>query len=338
MRGRLVIAVALTVASWGGTCVHGQESPPASPVDCAAMQQDLFADLKEMVKAGCEPSEAQIAMLLDNPVGNFVAIPIQYDAIQIEGPRSRTETIHRLQLIPMFPLSLGRDWNLINRVVLPALSVPINEGFGDCIGYGPDSINTCPSFPDALADPFKPTRGFGDMVYVALASPKKVAKVPSTGAAVIWGVGPTTLFPTASEEVLGSGKYAAGPAGVIGYLGRKWELGLFAQHWWSVAGSSERPDLNLTNAQYFVYYAPPWNEAAQWRIGISPNITYNWNAKGDKLTVPIGLGLGRMTQVGKLPVRVFVEVDYSVIHPDDKPGGRWDLRLYFVPVIPKFMF
>jgi hypothetical protein len=339
MRGQLVLAVAVSVAGWCGPCSHAQETPPPSSVDCAALQQDLFADLKEVVRAGCMPSEAQIARLLDNPVGNFVAIPIQFDAIQIEGPRSdRTETLYRLQLIPTFPLNLSRNWNLINRVVLPALSVPINEGFGDCIGLGPNWINACPSFPDALADPFKPTRGFGDVVYMALASPKHVVKVPSTGAAVIWGLGATTLFPTASNEVLGSGKYAAGPAAVVGYLGKKWEYGLLAQHWWSVAGSSERDDLSLTNLQYFLFYVPPWNETAQWRIGMSPNITYNWRAQGDKATVPVGLGIGRMTQVGKLPVQVFLEVDYSLIHPDDKPSSRWGIRLYFVPVIPTFMF
>ncbi len=38
-------------------------------VDCAALQEDLFIDLKEVVKAGCTPSEAQIAKLMDNPGG-----------------------------------------------------------------------------------------------------------------------------------------------------------------------------------------------------------------------------------------------------------------------------
>lgn len=339
MRGQLVLAVAVTVAGWCGPCSHAQETPPTAPVDCAELEQDLFADLKEVVKAGCTPSEAQIARLLDNPVGNFVAFPLQLDAIQFEGPRiNQTETLYRLQLIPTFPLKLGRDWNLINRVVLPAYSVPINEGFGDCIGYAPDSINTCPSFPDALADPFKPTRGFGDVVYLALASPKELHKVPSTGAAVIWGAGATTLFPTASDEILGSGKYAVGPAIAAGYLGTKWLYGILAQHWWSVAGASERDDLNLTNLQYFLFYVPPWSETAQWRIGMTPNISYNWRAQGDKATVPVGLGIGRMTKVGELPVEVFFEVDYSVIRPDDKPGSRWGIRLYFTPVVPAFMF
>jgi hypothetical protein len=56
------------------------------------------------------------------------------------------------------------------------------------------------------------------------------------------------------------------------------------------------------------------------------------------MTFPIGLGLGRMISIGQLPVHVHFEVDYSVVHPGDGPGSRWDVRVYFVPVIPTFVF
>ncbi len=339
MKTRLLIAVVVADLGLAGGRAFAADPPSKPPADCAALQQDLFIDLKEVVRAGCMPSEAQIARLLENPVSNLVAIPFQYDYIQIKAPTADiTKDMHRFQIMPTFPLSLGRDWNLINRVVFPFLSVPINEKFGDCIGMGPGWINACPSFPEALADPFKHTGGFGDMVYVGLTSPKKVIKVESTGAAVIWGVGPTTMFPTASDEVLGFGKYGLGPAGVIAYLGQKWTLGIFAQQWWSIAGDSKRADVSLSNIQYFIYYKPPWNPEAQWRIGMSPNISINWKARGDKTVFPVGLGVSRLIQLGPLPVEISIEADYSVLHPDDKPGSRWDVRVYFVPVIPTFMF
>jgi len=71
---------------------------------------------------------------------------------------------------------------------------------------------------------------------------------------------------------------------------------------------------------------------------MSPNISINWTAEGDKVTLPVGMGIGRMFEIGKLPVRIQLEVDYSVIHPNDKIGSRWDFRLYFSPVIPTFLF
>ena len=339
MRRELILVGTLLALVPAGAPASAEETATKAPVDCSALQQDLFIDLKEVVKAGCTPSQAQIAKLLDNPVGNFIAVPFQLDSVQLEGPRTgTTKTMNRFQVVPMFPLSLDSDWNLINRVVVPWMSVPVNRAFGDCVGYAPGWLSTCPSFPDALADPFEPTGGLGDMVYVALASPKKPIKTKPGGGAIIWGVGPTAIFPTAAAEVLGTGKFSLGPAAVAGYLGRTWTFGILAQQWWSVGGSSTRDDVSLTNVQYFLFYAPPWGEKAQWRIGMTPNVAINWKAKGDQVTLPVGLGLSRMLEVGKLPVRLLLEADYSVIHPGDKPGSRWDFRFYVIPVIPTFLF
>ena len=314
------------------------ESDQKKPPHCAALEQDLFIDLKEVVKAGCTPSEAQLAKLMDNPVGNLIAAPIQYDYIQFEGPRTETKVMHKLQIMPTFPISLGSDWNLINRVVFPFISAPVNKGFGNYFGMAPGSILSDPGFPSVLSDPYDRTTGFSDLTYIGLVASKKPLKIESTGGAIIWGAGATSMFPTASEDVLGTGKYSLGPSAVVGYLGKEWMFGIFPQHWWSVGGDSNRADVNLTNIQYFLYYAPPWDPKAQWRIGMMPIISIDWNAKGDKLTVPVGLGIERMIEIAQLPVFIQVGVEYSVIHPEDKIGSRWDFRLNIIPVIPTFLF
>jgi hypothetical protein len=190
-----------------------------------------------------------------------------------------------------------------------------------------------------LQDPFDRTSGFGDMVYVGVVAPKKSIKIESTGGVFLWGVGATAMLPTASENILGTGKYSLGPTGVLGYLGKEWLFGIFPQHWWSVGGDSGRSHVNYTNLQYFLYYSPPgWDPEAAWKFGMSPNITIDWAAEGDKVTLPVGLGVSRMVEIAGLPVNVAGEVYYSAIHPDDKPGSRWDARLYFTVVIPTFMF
>lgn len=340
MNTRWMIAAAAIGMAVAGTRGYAQEPPATKPAACAALEQDLFIDLKEVVKAGCTPSLAQIAKLLENPVANFVSIPIQYDYITLNGPRiDETKVAHRLQITPTFPTKLGSNWTLINRLVVPFFSVPINAAFGDCVGMTAGNISSCPSFPAALEDPFKRTTGFGDMVYVGAVAPKETIKVASTGGMLIWGAGATVMLPTASEEVLGTGKYSLGPTGVFGYLGKEWTAAVFPQHWWSVGGHSNRPDVNLTNIQYFIFWAPPGLDPdAGWRIGMSPNISINWAAQGDKVTLPIGLGVTRIVQIGPLPVNIDGEVDYSVIHPGDKPGSRWNARVYFTIVIPTFVF
>jgi hypothetical protein len=274
MRKRLMIAVVLPALALIGSSVCAQETPSGKPSHCAELEQDLFIDLKEVVKAGCTPSKAQIDRLMDNPIGNLVAIPFQYDYITVKGPRiGDSKTIHRLQITPTFPISVHRDWNLINRVVFPFLSVPFNKGFGDLNGMAPGGILSSPTFQAALQDPFDRTSGFGDMVYVGVVAPKESIKIESTGGAFLWGVGATAMFPTASEDILGTGKYSLGPTGVLAYLGKEWGYGIFPQHWWSVGGDSGRSDVNYTNLQYFLYYSPPgWDREAAWQIGMSPNI------------------------------------------------------------------
>ncbi len=335
-----IIAAAAVAMAVAGTRGYAQQAPPTKPAGCAAMDQDLFIDLKEVVKAGCTPSMAQIAKLLENPVANFVSIPLQYDYITLDGtPIPSPKIVHRFQLTPTFPVSLGSNWSLINRVVVQGLSVPFNKAFGDCVGMAPSEIVTCPSFPAAIEDPFDRTGGFGDMVYVGVVAPKKSIKIESTGGVVIWGVGATSMFPTASEAVLGTGKYGLGPTAVLGYLGKTWTAAIFPQQWWSVGGDDRRSDVNFTNIQYFIFWAPPGVDPNKgWRIGMSPNISINWMAEGDKVTFPIGLGAGRMVNIGPLPVNVHGEVEYSVIHPGDKPGSRWNARVYITAVIPTYVF
>ena len=56
------------------------------------------------------------------------------------------------------------------------------------------------------------------------------------------------------------------------------------------------------------------------------------------IALPVGLGIERMFEIGQLPVFVQLEADYSVIHPEDRVGSRWDFRLNIIPVIPTFLF
>jgi len=68
---------------------------------------------------------------------------------------------------------------------------------------------------------------------------------------------------------------------------------------------------------------------------MTPNIRYNWKAddSDDRLTLPVGLGISNVFKIGKLPVRIAAEIQYSVIKPDNI-GTDWNFRPLFIPVIP----
>lgn len=174
--------------------------------------------------------------------------------------------------------------------------------------------------------------------FTGVASPKKPIKIESTGGGGDLGHRGHLDVPTASEDVLGTGKYSPGPPRWLPTWGRngRWEF------FRNTGGPSAATATVAMSASpifsTFSYYAPPWDPKAQWRIGMSPNISINWTAEGDKATLPVGMGIGRLFEIGRLPVRIQLEVDYSVIHPHDKIGSRWDFRIYFTPVIPTFLF
>src|SRR5471032_3009028 len=120
---------------------------PAKPVaqgdpeTCHRLQQDFDIDLKKVVQAGCDPSTEQIAKLMDNPVGNLVLLFNQYDYTALKGPNSNgTRMLGKYSFMPTFPISLGEDWNLINRLPMSYVSAPVNQKAGNLIGMGPNEI------------------------------------------------------------------------------------------------------------------------------------------------------------------------------------------------------
>jgi hypothetical protein len=143
------------------------------------------------------------------------------------------------------------------------------------------------------------------------------------------------IFPTATEDLLGVGKWAAGPSALGVYMGPKWKIGALWQQYFDFAGSDLRDPVNLTNIQYFIYYS--WNETTS--IGCGPNVIANWEQTSEnRWTVPIGFGISKTVQFGKLPVRLGAEVHYTVVKPDNVVGQLVDFRFYMIPAVPSYMF
>jgi len=46
--------------------------------------------------------------------------------------------------------------------------------------------------------------------------------------------------------------------------------------------------------------------------------------------------VGKLVKLGKLPVKIQLQGQFSVIHPDDY-GQRWNFQLQVTPVIPNLI-
>ena len=277
---------------------------------------------------------AAISEAMDSPLSELIIGWNQFDAIQIHFPGTplydeRDDWGYRYQFVPTFPVPLGEHWNWVSRLAVPVVSVPLKKEVGNLFQLDPvGNLHPASTLP-ANTDPFGRTTGLGDMAYVGLVGPQHLPKLGD--ATLILAAGPTLIFPTSSEAILGQGKWQAGPSLAAAYLSEHWRLGVFPQQWWSFAGDNHRQAVSQLNLQYFLFYAPN----ANWDIGMSPNMFVNWKASpGNQLTFPVGLGVHHSFTIGQIPMCIGIEAYYSVIHPDDTPGSRWDFRIYLMPVVP----
>lgn len=279
---------------------------------------------------------------MDNPISELFILWTQFDWKQITFPQPsniynpfkpdtrRAEWASVISLIPTFPIPLG-SVNWVSRIALQFPSVPLKEELGKLFnitpGYGGIIGDT--SLVNTLKDPYGKTTGFGDMLYIGLFGPKHPVKLED--ATIVWAVGPTVMIPTASKDILGTGKWSAGPAFVMAYHGTNWNYGVFLQQWWSFAGDDNRSDINMTNTQYFIFYSPH----PDWAFGMSPNFTVNWKAAPEnQLTFPIGFGFNKTFYFGDLPVAIGAEWQYSIASPEYAPANTHTFRVYFMPIFP----
>lgn len=127
-----------------------------------------------------------------------------------------------------------------------------------------------------------------------------------------WGIGPVLLVPTATDDALGAGKWAAGPA--LGFVARSNKLmwGLFNQNLFSFAGDGGRRDISLSILQPIVNYSLP----EKWSIGTSEmNVTYDWH-RDAWAALPLGVKLAKMVKFGKRPVQFTGSYEYNFANDD----------------------
>jgi hypothetical protein len=249
------------------------------------------------------PSLEEIDRQLNNPLSKTWALTLQDNFGIQQGDLVDGSTWNNLLFFqPLLPVPVSRKLMFSGRPVFPLVTAPnLDFSTGETEGH---------------------TTGLGDIQLLTLIGPDKAS-------GWVWGVGATFKFPTASKTVLGQGKYQAGPAAMLLNMGRPWVYGFIFQHWSSFAGDEQSQDTSFTDFQYIIRYMLP----KAWSVGAGPSITYDHEAEsGERLTVPIGLGVTKTVRVGKVPTKLRAEVHYSVIRPDSY-GEAWNIRLQITPVI-----
>lgn len=284
-RQRWIITIGILLTALAAP-VFGQNEPEDENLQ---YQEDIDYDHDGDVDQG------DLAKAAQNPVGDLISLPFQNNMNFDVGPADRTQNVLNIQ--PVWPIALSKNWNFITRTIVPVISQP-----------APGSERT---------------NGLGDINFTGFFSPKQPGKI-------IWGVGPTLVFPTATDDVTGTDKWSAGPSVVVLTMPGQWVIGALVSNIWSFSGDDERADVNSFLMQYFVNYNLPDG----WYLTSAPIITANWEAEsGEQWTVPFGGGIGRVFRIGRQPINMQTQVFYNVETPTN--GAKWQWRLQVQLLFPK---
>jgi len=239
---------------------------------------------------------ADLAKTLANPIGALISVPFQNNFDYGGGPNGDGYQ-YKLNLQPIIPFTLNKDWLILSRTILPLVDQKNIVGTSSQSGLA----DTVQSF---FLSPTKPTKG-----------------------GWIWGAGAAFLLPTATDDLLGAKKWGAGPTAVVLKQENGWTYGALVNHIWSFAGESGRADVSATFLQPFVSFTTK----KAMTFTLNTESTYDW--VGKQWTIPLNLMVQQVMKFGKQPVAFVLGGRYYADKPDG--GPTWGFRFAVIFLFPK---
>ncbi len=270
----------------------------AARADEPGVQDTESAEPLDSAEVSGEADEAEMAMKLSNPLAAMISLPMQLNYDQDFGVED-TGNRFLMNVQPVVPISISENWNMISRTILPVIS------------------------QDELAAGTGRQTGLGDTSESLWFSPVK-----PTDKGLIWGIGPVILIPTATDDLLGGGKWGIGPTFVALRQNGPWTIGALGNHIWSVAGSDNRSDISSTFIQPFINYGTPTAVT----YALNTESSYDW--KSEQWSIPVNLMVSKLVSFDKQMVSFQGGIRYWVKSTDSGPEGL-GLRITVTFLFPK---
>jgi hypothetical protein len=233
--------------------------------------------------AAQEHDVTALAKTSQNPVGDLITLPFQINFNT--GGDLGDQTFLNVNFQPVTPFKLSKDWNIVERTIVPLSSLPGVEG--------------------------SRFSGIGDLQ-------AQVYLTPAKPGAIIWGVGPMFSFPTSTIGPIKTGSWAAGPGGVVLKMTGPWVIGGLVNSFFTFADSGDDTEFNYFVTQPIVNYN---FGRSGWVLAFSPIITCNFDGTdGNKWTVPLGLGAVKTTVFNGRPMQLGVHYYSNAASPEGAPG------------------
>jgi hypothetical protein len=245
--------------------------------------------------AFAQDDAAELAKKLANPIASLISVPFQNNTDYGIGEFNGTRNTMNIQ--PVVPISINKDWNMITRVVLPVVT------------------------QYSITAPSEKQSGLGDAVMSAFFSPSNSEKLT-------WGVGPAFLLPTGTNDFLTAKKFGMGPTAIALKQINGWTIGSLVNQIWSMSGDVDRQDISQMFVQPFVNYN--WKSGA----GIGANMEWTQNWKASTTTIWLNPTISAVTSLGKQKTQFAIGPRLNLAAPDGSKAD-WGWRAVVVFLFPK---
>jgi hypothetical protein len=201
----------------------------------------------------------EMARKLADPLANIHAIRLENDVFFFDSENGKNKgELYSFKLTPVWAIDVEDEGYL----VIPRAVIPLNGRFR------------------STSDNFGRIWGLGDMELQILIAPKTMSSWN-------WGIGPQISFETSRQPQLGGIGYGIGLIGALaGNLSPQISLAVLVSNNWSLDGKH-----SIASIQPFLSYN--FKSVHGLYINYQQATTVNWKAKGTKVNLPIGAGIGR---------------------------------------------
>ena len=269
--------------------------------------------LGAVTQSSDEAAEAdKLAKQLANPISSLISVPFQANEDFGYGPTGNGYKF-TLNIQPVIPISITKDWNLILRTIFPIVSQHDLFYFGNLPKNSP------------LQPQNRSQDGLSDTTQSFFLSPKKPGPF-----GLIWGIGPALLYPTGTHPLLDTGTFSIGPTVVVLKQIGGLTAGTLMNQLWSVIISEHRSSVSQMFLQPFAAYTTGTHTT----FTISTESTANWNASSDdgKWTVPVIFQISQILKIGKQPISIQIGGKYYTDSP--RYGPNWGVRFNLTLLYP----
>jgi len=245
--------------------------------------------------ASSAASAQELSDKLANPVASLISVPIQNNMTYGIGPYNGSKYVINVQ--PVIPFSISENLNLITRYIFPVVDQrDITSENSKQVGLSDATITAC----------FSPKHSKG----------------------LTWGAGPAFLVPTATDKFLGTEKFGIGPSLLMLKQVTGNTIGFISNQIWSVAGNSNRSDVNQFYIQAF------FNKSYKSGAGLGANVEITQNWAGNTTTITLNApSVSAVTKLGNQAVQLAIMPMIPLVGPSASKAD-WGLRAVVALVFP----